>query len=239
MLERFGLDLGVGDRIELLPGAAPPISLAIAGVVERSLPGQGGESILVGWPDATASFGVTGADSLAVRYAPDAPSTTAEAVAETARLYGLEAVPLEEVQGAVTQALGRVYGLLDILALVAVAVAGLGIVNTLAMSVVDRVREIGILRATGMSRRQVRRMVVVEAGVLGSAGAILGIVGGLLVAVVLLALAEGTVTMPAIPWPTLGLAVVLGLGLSMLAAWYPARTAAALPIIRAVRVEPR
>jgi putative ABC transport system permease protein len=239
VLERFDLDVGPGDSIELLPGGGPAVSLQVAGIVERGLPGRGGEAVLVGWPDATGSFGVTGADSLAVRYAAGSPETTATDVAETARLYGLEPVPLAEVQDAVTQALGRIYGLLDILALVAVAVAALGIVNTLAMSVVDRVREIGVLRATGMTRRQVRRMVVVESGILGGIAVVLGILGGLAVAVLVTALSGGPVAVPAIPWPTLGLVAALGLVVAMLAAWYPARTAAALPIVRAVRVDPR
>ncbi|HSG85402.1 MAG TPA: FtsX-like permease family protein [Candidatus Limnocylindrales bacterium] len=239
MLERFELDLGPGDRIELQPGAGPTVELEVAGIVERGLPGRGGEAVLVGWSDATAAFGVTGADSLAVRYADGSAEATAGAVADAARLYGLEPVPLAEVRDAVTQALGRIYGLLDILALVAVAVAALGIVNTLAMSVVDRVREIGVLRATGMTRRQVRRMVVVESGILGGIAVVLGILGGLAVAVLVSALSGEPVAVPAIPWPTLGLVAALGLGVAMLAAWYPARTAAALPIVRAVRVDPR
>ncbi len=239
MLDQFDLDVGVGDGIELLPGTGPVVELEVAGIVERGLPGRGGEAVLIGWPDASGSFGVTGADSLAVRYVDGSGPQTATVVDETAALYGLEAVPLADVQDAVTQALGRIYGLLDILALVAVAVAALGIVNTLAMSVVDRVREIGILRATGMTRRQVRRMVVVEAGILGGIAVVLGIVGGLIVATIVLAVADGSATLPAIPWPTLGLVVVLGLGVAMLAAWYPARTAAGLPIVRAVRVDPR
>ena len=85
-----------------------------------------------------------------------------------------------------TDALGRVFGLFDALALVAVLVAALGIVNTLAMSVVERVREIGVLRAIGMTRRQASRMVVVEATILGLVGAVLGAVVGLGVGAVLL-----------------------------------------------------
>ena len=56
--------------------------------------------------------------------------------------------------------------------MIAVVVAALGIVNTLTMNVIERVREIGILRAAGMTRRQVWRSVVVEAGVVGLAGAL-------------------------------------------------------------------
>ena len=75
----------------------------------------------------------------------------------------LDPVPLDRIQGAVSDALDRVFGLFDVLSLVAVVVASLGIVNTLTMSVLERVREIGVLRAAGMTRRQVWRSVVVEA----------------------------------------------------------------------------
>lgn len=147
-------------------------------------------------------------------------------------------MPLERVQGAVTDALDRVFGLFDALAIVAVVVAALGIVNTLTMDVLERVREIGILRAAGMTRRQVARMVVVEAGIIGAVGALLGIVAGLVSAALMITL-SGTRTAPVldIPWSTMALALVLGIGLAMLAAYYPARMASRLSIVRAVRVE--
>ena len=80
-------------------------------------------------------------------------------------------------------------------------IAALGIVNTLTMNVIERVREIGILRAAGMTRRQVWRSVVVEAGVLGLAGAILGIVLGLVVGALMVVLTGGRLDVASgIPW---------------------------------------
>jgi len=234
--ERLGL--GVGDVMALAAGSGETADLTIAGVVERGLPGRGGEAILVGWPDAGERFGVVRADVLAVRYAPGAAATAGPAVEGLAGSLGLQLVPLERVEGAITDALDRVFGLFDALALVAVVVAALGIVNTLTMDVVERVREIGILRAVGMTRRQIGRMVVVEAGILGVIGAVLGIAAGLSAALLMLVLAGGEVGPAfAIPWPTLGLALLLGVGLAMLAAYYPARLAGRLSIIRAVQAE--
>ena len=69
--------------------------------------------------------------------------------------------------------------------MIAVLVAALGIVNTLTVGVLERVREIGVLRASGMTRTQVRRTVVVEAGILGIVGAVLGIATGLIAAALL------------------------------------------------------
>ena len=235
--ERLGL--GIGSTMTVAGPSGAPTTLTVAGIVSHGFPGQGGEAVLVGWSNATAAFDVAGADAFAVRYEPDAdPAATQQAVDEVARSLALQPVPLERVEGAVSDALGRVFGLFDLLALVAVVVAALGVVNTLTMDVVERVREIGILRATGMTRRQIARMIVVEAGILGLVGAVLGIVTGLLVAAVLLGLAGAPgLSVPVMPWPTIGLALALGVGLAMLAAYYPARLAGRLNIVRAVRAE--
>ena len=124
------------------------------------------------------------------------------------------------------------------LAIIAVLVAALGIVNTLSMNVLERVREIGVLRAAGMTTRQVRRTVVVEAGMLGIVGSILGIGTGLLAGALMIGLSGAAAGLPlSLPWGAMGLAAVLGIGLSMLAAWYPARLASRLAIVRAVQHE--
>ena len=108
-----------------------------------------------------------------------------------ARSLALEPTALGRIEGAIGQALDRVFGLFDVLALVAVVVAALGIVNTLTMNVLERVREIGVLRAAGMTRRQVWRSVVVEAGITGLVGAICGVVAGLVVGGLMVVLAGG------------------------------------------------
>jgi putative ABC transport system permease protein len=232
------LGLRVGDAMTVAGPSGRAVTLRVAGIVEHGLPGRNGEAVTVGWPDASDSLGVAGADVLAVRFAAGASAGGRAELDAAARTLGLQPVPLERVQGAVSDALDRVFGLFDALAIVAVLIAALGIVNTLAMDVVERVREIGILRAAGMTRRQVGQMVVVEAGIIGTVGAILGIAAGLLAAYLMIAL-SGTRTAPVlvIPWETLGLALVLGIGLAMVAAWYPAVLASRLPIVRAVRAE--
>jgi putative ABC transport system permease protein len=233
--ERLGL--GTGDTISLSLGDGATLDLVVAGVVERSIPGGGGEAILIGWSDASGPIGVPGADVFAVRFEAGAGAAERTALEAKARELALEANPLERVQGAVTDALGRVFGLFDALALVAVLVAALGIVNTLAMSVVERVREIGVLRAIGMTRRQASRMVVVEATILGLVGAVLGAVVGLGVGAVLLILSGGFVASAGVPWASIAIAVVLGLAGPAVAAWYPSRLASGVSIVRALKFE--
>ncbi|HEX5012975.1 MAG TPA: FtsX-like permease family protein [Candidatus Limnocylindrales bacterium] len=231
-------ELHVGSELVLAIGQGRVLKLHVAGIAERTLPGRGGESILVGWTDATDALGVAGADALAVRYEPGREADARPHVDEAAIQSALEPASLASVAGAVDVALGRVFGLFDALAIIAVIVAALGIVNTLSMNVLERVRELGVLRAAGMTRRQVRRTVVVEAGILGISGSVLGIVTGLAAGALMIVLAGGTLRIGVdLPWASIGLAVLLGVGLSMLAAWYPARLASRLAIVRAVQHE--
>ncbi|MEX1170723.1 MAG: FtsX-like permease family protein [Chloroflexota bacterium] len=232
---RLGLAL---DQVLTVPTATgQALDLRVAGIVDRSIPGSSGEAMLVGWTDAT-TLGVAGADAFAVRFAADAPAGARDTLRDVATTYALDVVTLDRIQGAVNDAFGRIFGLFDALAAVAVVIAALGIVNTLTMNVVERVREIGVLRAAGMTRRQVWRSVVVEAGILGLAGAILGIALGLIVGAVMVILPGGRLDVAAgIPWQVVSLTVVLGVSVAMLAAAYPARLAARLPIVKAIQFE--
>jgi putative ABC transport system permease protein len=238
--ERLADRLGasVGDTVTAPDGAGGALELEVVGIVERTVPGPAGETALVGWGDATDHLGVLGADVFAVRFAPDATGEQRDALAAEARSFALEAVPLDRIDGAIGDVLGRVFGLFDALAIIAVVVAALGIVNTLSMNVLERVREIGILRAAGMTRSQVWRMVVVEAGIFGVAGAALGSIIGIVAGTAMVVLAGGRLDLASvIPAGAIALAFVLGIALAMLAAAYPARIAAGLPIVRAVRYQ--
>jgi len=232
------LGLRVGDEMAFPVGAGREVRLRVVGIVARSIPGHSGESVLVGWPDATGGFGVSGADAFAIRFEPAATAEDRAGLAAIASGYALEANPVDRIAGAVDATLARVFGLFDALALVAVIVAALGIVNTLTMNVYERVREIGVLRATGMTRPQVWRMVVVEAGVLGLVGAILGCVTGIVAGAAMIGFGGGGLRLPLEPdWRTVLAAAAFGVVVAMLAAVWPARLAARVSIVRAVQYE--
>jgi putative ABC transport system permease protein len=236
MAER--LSLSVGDAFTVPTTDGSELSLRVTGIIERSIPGDAGESLLVGWSDATGRLGVAGADVFAIRFAPDAPASARAGLHAEAESLALQVVPLGEIEGAISVALERIFGLFDALAIVAVIIAALGIVNTLTINVIERVRELGILRAAGMSRRQVWRSVVVEAGILGLAGAVLGIGLGLVIGAMLVVATGDTVGLgTGMPWSVIVLALVIGVAVAMLAAAYPARIASRLPIVRAVQYE--
>lgn len=229
------LDLEVGDSISLALGNGATLTLRVAGIVERSLPSGGGEAILVGWPDASGPIGVTGADVFAVRFESGATSADRSAVEALAAQYALEANSLTRIEGAVIDALGRVFGLFDAFSLVALLVAGLGIVNTLGMGVMERIRELGVLRAIGMTRRQASRMVVTEALILGLVGSLLGILVGLGIGVILLLFSGDFDTSMALPWGSIAVAAVLGISSSIVASYYPAAVASRVSIIRSLK----
>ena len=102
------------------------------------------------------------------------------------------------------------------------------------MGVVERIREIGVLRAIGMSRRQVMRMVVVEATILGIVGVVLGSLAGLVAGALLLQLGGGLGHPGGLPWQSIGIAAILGLLLPAVAAVYPARMASRISIVSAL-----
>ncbi|GHE90799.1 membrane protein [Streptomyces longispororuber] len=140
----------------------------------------------------------------------------------------------ETLKDQVGQMLNMVYGLLGL----AIIVAILGVVNTLALSVVERTREIGLMRAIGLSRRQLRRMIRMESVVIALFGALLGLGLGMgwgATAQKLLAL-EGLKVLE-IPWPTI-LTVFIGSAfVGLFAALVPAFRAGRMNVLNAIATE--
>ena len=231
------LGLRVGDVMGFGFGS-DPLELTVTGIVEHGFPATDGETILVAWSDATTSFGVGGADLFAVRYVPGVDGPAGVAVAAIARELALQPSTLEQIRSVAEGAVGRLFGLFDGIAIVAVIIAGLGIVNTLTMNVFERVREIGVLRATGLTRRQAWRMVLVESGILGIVGSVLGVAAGLLTGLVMLAILGGRPSsIGDLPWPEVLATGVFVVVIAMMASAYPARVASRVSMIRAVRTE--
>jgi putative ABC transport system permease protein len=120
----------------------------------------------------------------------------------------------------------------------AVIIAMIGIANTLALSVFERTREIGLLRAVGMNRGQIRRMIRWESIIVAVIGALLGVVIGLFLGVVVTsALGSQGIDVLAIPTGQIIGLVIFGVLAGLLAAILPARRAARLNILEAIAYE--
>jgi putative ABC transport system permease protein len=128
--------------------------------------------------------------------------------------------------------------MVQILLALAVLIAVLGIVNTLALSVLERTRELGLLRAIGLGRAQTMRMVTVEAVVISVFGALLGVaVGTGLGAAVVKALENDGIKEFALPWAAMGTYVALGAVIGVIAAVAPAIRAARTNVLTAIAYE--
>jgi putative ABC transport system permease protein len=141
----------------------------------------------------------------------------------------------EEFQGAMGGLIDQLVGFVTVLLLLAVVIALLGIVNTLALTVFERTRELGLLRAVGMTRGQVRAMVRWESVVISVIGALVGAGLGVGLGLSLTrALADLGIDQVAVPVGQLVLYVLAAAFAGVLAALGPARRASNVDVLRAV-----
>jgi putative ABC transport system permease protein len=131
--------------------------------------------------------------------------------------------------------LNTILAIVYVLLALSIVIALVGVVNTLALSVIERTREIGLMRAIGMRRRQVKRMIRGEAVVVSLIGAVLGLVLGIaLGAAVVAALNSSGIDTLAIPVPTIVVVVVLTAVFGYFAAVWPALRASRLDVLQAI-----
>jgi putative ABC transport system permease protein len=231
----FAADRGiaVGETIAMATATAERVELRVAGLIDD-------EGLLLG--DLTVSndivardFGQTKDSLVIVGYTGGDGTKAAIDAAIGEEFPQVEALTAQEFKddqaGQVDQLLVLIYALLALTVLVAM----FGIVNTLVLSVTERTRELGMMRAIGTSRRQVRRVIRYEAVITAQIGGVLGLVLGVFLAV-LVSRAIDDFSL-AIPWGLL-LALFVAAGLAgVLAAVLPARRASRLDVLEALAYE--
>lgn len=162
-----------------------------------------------------------------------------EAVTAAAKPYVVLSVLDDEqfitqLAGQVTMILNILYALLGL----SIVIAILGIVNTLALSVIERTREIGLMRAVGLGRAQLAGTITIESVLTALFGTVVGLaVGVALAAGMPTVFAASGLTELAIPWGGLVTMLVIAIVVGMLAAVWPAVRAARLPVLEAVTVD--
>ncbi|NWF72342.1 MAG: FtsX-like permease family protein [Nitrospirae bacterium] len=188
------------------------------------------------WVTVFAIYLATGADAEQVRQS---------IVTHVTGLDGMTVPPLvirnHELRREILEIFDRSFALTYVLEAIAVLVAVLGIVNTLVTAVLERRREFASLRAIGASTRQVERLVLWEAAYLGLIGAVLGVVGGLLLALLLIHVINkqsfGWTIQMTVPGGLILQAVGLALTAALVAGYWPARWAARQPVVEGLREE--
>ena len=225
--------LSVGDTVKMSTATGKRLAPRVSAILED-------RGLLLG--DLTLSndvvareFGQTKDSLVLVGYTGGDATKAAIDKAVAADFPQVEALTAEEFKdnqaGLIDQLLVLIYALLAL----TVIVAMFGIVNTLVLSVTERTRELGMLRAIGTSRRQIKRMIRYEAVITAQIGGVLGIVLGVFLAVLVSrAIDDFAVAIPS------GLLLVLFLAAALagvIAAVLPARRAARLDVLKALAYE--
>jgi putative ABC transport system permease protein len=171
-----------------------------------------------------------GVDDTAVRDA-------AERVID-AEYPGVEVLTLAEFADAQEAAINEILGLISALLALAIVIALLGVANTLALSIFERTKEIGLLRAIGTTRNQLRRTVRYEAAIVAAFGALLGLAIGVFFGISLVeAMSAEGIDQTVVPAAPLALLVVLTTVAGVGAAVLPARKAARMNVLVAISHE--
>ena len=226
--------LAVGDTVPARFALTGPATLRIGGIYQSNA--------LIGSYLASSAFFLShypaqppGALLLRTNGSTAVDNAVTNALAPFPNVQVQTRAQYEQAQvSSINEVLGLVYALLAL----AVLIALIGIVNTLMLSVFERTREIGLLRAVGMRRRQVRTMIRSEAVILAIFGAIIGIIIGTGMGIALVsALKNQGITETVVPYSNLVIFLIIAALLGLVAASWPARRAAKLDILSAIAAQ--
>ncbi|HEV2774292.1 MAG TPA: ABC transporter permease [Solirubrobacteraceae bacterium] len=231
----------IGDRLEMLTPAGRRVTYTVRGLLdEGSEFGLLGGGLVVSNARMAADFNERSDEFVFMDFTEGASAATTRASVDrliATRFPDHETQDREEVKeeqaGQINQLLYLIYALLAL----SVIVSLFGIVNTLALSIFERTRELGLLRAVGTSRRQVKRIVRLEAVITSLIGASLGLVLGVLFALAISRPLEEEGFRLTFPLTTLVLLMVAAAAAGVVASLWPARRAARLDVLQALAYE--
>jgi putative ABC transport system permease protein len=229
-----------GDTVDLI-GPAGRRSAKVIGVIDAMGPMNGMEMRL-SLDTMRQVYGNSQPAELAVeaRRPEQRPALAAKIGALLDRKYpNLEMQSAADAKKEVSDEINRTFNMFNAIVIIAIIVSLLGVINTLAMSVVERTREIGVLRALGASRWQIRSTMLDESLMITVAGALIGVLAGTLIGYTWLRGVDEV--MPGLtfhfPGPIVIVVAIASVVLGVLAAILPARRAARLKVISALTYE--
>lgn len=230
-------NLEVGEEFEIATTRGGPRDYTVAAVYEKTEVSRG---TIMSVADAKQYFGRSAPFQAAIVVGDDGSVSTVKKQV-TKLLEDNPEVSVQNQDEVVKQASGQIDQFLLILYVLlglAIVIAVLGIINTLALSILERTRELGLLRAVGLSRRKTRWMITTESIVISVFGSLLGMaVGCGLGALVVTALEDEGFSELAFPWARLALFLALAVIVGLLAAIIPAFRASRVNVLRAIAYE--
>lgn len=235
--ESNGWQVGEEISVQLPRVDAKPYRLVGTYVDNEVMTGVAG---VISWSDAQAGFTVIGAAEAYVQVKPGADVAAAKRDIDEILTDSPEhnVLTREEYVGQATQFFDLALKIVQVLLIVAMIIAVLGIINTLFLSVFERTRELGLLRAIGLPRTRVIGMITVESVVLSVFGALLGVgVGAGLGTAVVRALKDQGFTELTLPWALMAQYLIIGALVGVVAAILPAIWAARLNVLNAISYE--
>jgi putative ABC transport system permease protein len=230
--------LGVGSDIQLLTQTGAKPSFEVTGVFDSKLDVLG--SVLITQPVMAREFAQTQNTIDFVNTAPGADAATVQAILSKGVEIAFptaEVLNQQELKESREEQVDQIVNLFYALLLLAILISLFGIANTLALSIHERTRELGMLRAIGMSRRQVRTMIRYEAVITALIGAILGMILGVVFATLIAQPLKDEGFTLSYPVPLLIVMLFVAAGAGVLAAVAPARRASRLDVLESLQYE--
>jgi putative ABC transport system permease protein len=231
--------IGQGDTITLNTRRGPHQFRVAAIVIDFS---EQGLVVQGSWKDMNQYFGLKDVDVFYLKVQPG--QVPADVQKTIDYMYGkrrhLTIQSNSDVKAQALATMSQAFAMFDVLAMISMVVAAFGVINTLSMNVMERTRELGMLRGVGMTGWQVSKMILAESSMMGLIGAAFGLALGLVMTRVML-IASGSMMGYHVKYilPTQGIwiSVAIALFVSQVAAIGPARRAAHLRIIEAIQFE--
>lgn len=233
----FGVKRGDTIRLRTARGEQ---DFRVAGIITDLF--QGGRSIMGSWGDMRKYFGQNNVTLFVASLKPGAnPKVVEQTLTDgVGKSRHLSIQSGDAWRAELRQQSSQFFLLFDAIVAIAVIVGALGVINTMTMSVLERAREIGMLRSVGMTRTQITWMVLAEAATMGIIAAIFGVGVGVWLSTVMVAgMSRGTGWNMSYVFPTVPLyvSIVIALVVSQVAAIYPTWRAVKTVIVETIKAE--
>jgi putative ABC transport system permease protein len=246
-LERGAVAAGtvLARRTGLAPGDSVAVevfgrttTVEVAGLVVDYT--SGGASLHINREAARRLFGMDAADVLLITAADGAVNALRDPLSHIADEHSLLLRSFSEIRGIVDRIVQGVVGSLWAILGLGFVVGSLGVANTVTMNVLEKRRTLGLLRAVGMTRGQVTRMVVIESLLLGAAGGLIGLAGGITTALFIQLASQPLLGHPikaSFRPDVVAMNLLAAVAITAIAAWLPARRAARLDLLESIAAE--